>query len=126
MAAKGSSFLSLGVASAVLAAFVPGVFDPAPPLVATPVLAIEKLAVEKLPVAAPPAPAAPPAASPARPAVETVPASTRQPEPETIMSPFGRRIVVQRRRSSIPLGCERLVSPLVRSSASATIGRCIT
>lgn len=120
MAAKGGTLLSLGVASAVLAAFVPGVFDPAPALVASPVVAVEKPVL-----AEPPVPIALPATPPVRPAAETAPASSPQ-APETIVSPFGHRVVVQRRRSGIPLGCERLVSPLVHSSASATIGRCIT
>lgn len=94
--ARFRSFVVLGAASAALAGLVPGVFDPAMPARVT----IAETAPLAIPDVAPvPKLTVPPATTPA---------------------------AAQRRRSVVPTGCERLVSPLARSAASSTASRCIT
>jgi len=109
MAARAGTFFSLAVLAASLAAIVPGVFEPARAGASVP------------PASVLPSPVAqPPAVSPvgtSRPA-----ALSKAAKP---LDPFAPRVIVERRRSAIPVGCERLISPLARS-ASALIGRCIT
>ena len=98
MSARFRSFVVLGLASAALAAAVPGVFEPARPqapvrIAETPIISIPHVA----------------------------PASTI-----AVQQPATPVVIQPRRRSVVPTGCERLVSPLARSAASSTASRCIT
>ena len=99
MAARGRFLLTLGVMSGVLASFVPGVFEPA---ASTPPIQLEAATRLVVTVAAGP----------------VAPSSATQPRPAELEA--------NRRPTDVPPGCERLVSPLARSTATASIGRCIT
>lgn len=109
MAVRAGMLLSLAVLSASLAAFVPGVFEPA------------RAGASVTPIVIAP----PPVDHPVLPPVVPAPRPAAAPTAVKPLDPFALRVIVEPRRRSVPVGCERLVSPLARS-ASALIGRCIT
>lgn len=102
MAATGRTLCSLGLASALLASVVPGVFEHP----ATPVIAAEAIA-SALPLSVP----------------KRSSAGSRT---RDVVLPVVAPKPAKPRTHIVPAGCERLVSPLARSTASATLGRCIT
>ena len=105
MATKARMLVTLSFASAALAAIVPGVFDPAR---AAPDSSLALIALETAPAAD---------------AVVPLPAAPRLLASSTAGQGSG---VAQKARATVPPGCERIVSPLVRSAASSTVSRCIT
>lgn len=101
MASDRRIYVTLAFASAVLAAFVPGVLDAQPLATSGPAPVPQPVpVVQSSVIVSPPAPAV----SPGRP--EAVDVSVR--------------------RTRIPVGCERVVSPLVRSAAASQLSRCVT
>lgn len=111
MRGQGRIVFSLAAASAILAALVPGVLDTPALATGTPAgLLAHDVAAPVVEMTAP-----------------ALPVALEDPTPKVAPTKHASSTIAgQRVRVRIPVGCERLVSPLVQSAAATQLSRCVT